>query len=333
MIRHLGSTFTHLFHPQRSNNHRPRFLHPEALSYLFVLVLGVGVLLHSTFFLKPLGSVLGYASDITAVQVLAGTNAERAKEGLSPLQLNSVLAQAALAKGQDMFSNQYWAHTSPTGKEPWAFMQDAGYVYSVAGENLARDFDTTPTMIQAWMNSPTHRANIVHPKYTEIGVAVINGSLDGVDTTLVVQMFGTPRSAVMQKQPLIPEVQAVTTAQEPEVKGQEVQDVSNAELAKVVVPNAIEVTNGKNESDDGVPQMKAVAQQRTIITRYFASPQIIMKSIFIAVVLILIMVLVYDHIIIGHKRTARLVGDNIAHIMLFTLVLIILLTIKTGAIL
>lgn len=332
MIQSLFATVAHLFHPQRSNNHRPRFLHPEAITYLLFLVMGVGALLHSTFFLKPLGSVLGYASDISAVQVLAGTNAERAKEGLAPLQLNGVLAQAALAKGQDMFSNQYWAHTSPTGKEPWAFMQESGYVYSVAGENLARDFDTTPAMIQAWMNSPTHRANIVHPKYTEIGVAVINGNLDGVDTTLVVQMFGTPRSAVVQKQPLIPAVQAVTV-QATEENDQETEVDPQVELATVVVPNAIEVANEKSQSDDGVPQMKAITQQRTVITRYFASPQIIMKSIFIAVVLILIMVLVYDHIIIGHKRTARLVGDNIAHIMLFTFVLIILLTLKTGAIL
>ena len=97
-----------------------------------------------------------------------------------------------------MFNKQYWAHTAPDGKEPWDFMSEAGYSYQVAGENLARDFSTTSAMVAAWMASPTHRANIMNGRYTEIGIAVINGTLEGVETTLVVQMFGTPRSSTVK---------------------------------------------------------------------------------------------------------------------------------------
>ena len=67
----------------------------------------------------------------------------------------------------------------------------------MAGENLAKDFYDTEGLLKAWMNSPTHRENIINPKYQEIGIGVVNGILGGVKTTLVVQHFGTPRNGVV----------------------------------------------------------------------------------------------------------------------------------------
>jgi hypothetical protein len=135
---------------------------------------------------------LGYSSEITVQKVLDQTNAERQKQGLSVLHYNAVLSQSATAKAEDMFANNYWAHNSPQGKTPWDFIKAAGYQYSIAGENLARDFYDTETLMKAWMNSPTHRENILSPQYQEIGIGVVNGVLEGVKTTLVVQHFGAP---------------------------------------------------------------------------------------------------------------------------------------------
>lgn len=209
----LKRVLAHWLIPGRSNNHRSYLLHPELLVALIISVTIFGAFLYSDGVRqRAFENILGYASDITPDDVIRLTNVERSKLGLSGLTLSPTLSVAAQAKGQDMFSQQYWSHTSPTGKEPWDFMNESGYSYRVAGENLARDFGTTPNMVEAWMASPTHKANIVNPRYTEIGIAVINGSLQGVDTTLVVQMFGTPR-ATNAKPSTLAEGATSTTAQ------------------------------------------------------------------------------------------------------------------------
>ena len=196
LLAHLA----HLFTPRRSNNHRPKILHPDFLVYLGITAVGFFALVNTFRFFPSLhNSVLGFASDITVDQVVTYTNQQRSKQGLQPLTLNTQLSAAALAKAQDMLDHQYWAHTSPQGKEPWDFIKSAQYSYQVAGENLARDFHTTTAMVKAWMASPTHKANIMNAKYEEIGVAVVNGKLEGFETTLVVQMFGKPRAAVASK--------------------------------------------------------------------------------------------------------------------------------------
>lgn len=101
-----------------------------------------------------------------------------------------------MAKAADMFARGYWAHSAPDGTQPWAFILNTGYNYLHAGENLARDFSDPQSVVIAWEESPTHNANLISSKYQDIGVAVMDGVMDGVDTTLVVQMFGSlPSSA------------------------------------------------------------------------------------------------------------------------------------------
>jgi hypothetical protein len=105
--------------------------------------------------------------------------------------LDARLNQSATLKAQNMFAENYWAHVSPSGIQPWYWFTQAGYSYSYAGENLAKDFDTTSGTIQGWMNSPGHRANILNPNYTDVGFAVENGTLVGGQTTLVVAHYGS----------------------------------------------------------------------------------------------------------------------------------------------
>ena len=179
-----------LFIPQPGNNHRARLLQPGFLALFIALYLLNQSLLRSLTIIKP--GVLGYSSEITAEKVFLLTNQQRQASGLPLLRFNSTLSESATKKAQDMFANNYWAHNSPAGKSPWEFFKEAGYDYSTAGENLAKDFADTESLMKAWMKSPTHKANIVNEKYKEIGIGVVNGTLEGVKTTLVVQHFGAP---------------------------------------------------------------------------------------------------------------------------------------------
>jgi len=139
-----------------------------------------------------LPGVLGFASNITFNDLLSETNKERVVNNLNALTVNEKLNQAAAAKAAYMFKYNFWAHVAPDGTEPWYFFTRAGYDYRFAGENLARDFGNSTDVVQAWMDSPSHRENLLSPNYTEIGFAVVNGNLDGLETTLVVQLFGKP---------------------------------------------------------------------------------------------------------------------------------------------
>jgi hypothetical protein len=191
VIKYLSRFFI----PDSSNNHRALLLQPSFLAlFIAIYILNQSVIKSFTI-AKP--GILGYSSEITISKVLTQTNNQRHKLGLSTLVYNEELSKSATLKAQDMFANNYWAHTSPTGKSPWDFFNLSGYEFSVAGENLAKDFYDTESMTNAWMNSPTHRANIVNPKYKEIGLAVVDGILGGVKTTLVVQHFAAPRDGVV----------------------------------------------------------------------------------------------------------------------------------------
>jgi hypothetical protein len=187
-----------LFIPQEKNNFRAEILKNGFLFMLMSLYLLNHSLIKSFTLLKP--GVLGYSSEITTQKVFDQTNQERSELNLAPLKYNSTLSQSATKKAQDMFDNNYWAHTSPSGTTPWDFFKQVDYQYSLAGENLARDFYDTESLMKAWMNSPTHKANIINSKYQEIGIGVVNGTLNGIKTTLVVQHFGTPINAVVDSQ-------------------------------------------------------------------------------------------------------------------------------------
>lgn len=133
--------------------------------------------------------VLGYASQIDVGKIVEYTNTNRQKAGAPKVTLNPQLNAAAQAKIDDMFQNNYWAHVSPKGTEPWYFITSAGYKYQHAGENLARDFANAKDVINAWMASPSHKKNLLDKRYKDMGLAVKDGYINGVETTIVVQMF------------------------------------------------------------------------------------------------------------------------------------------------
>jgi uncharacterized protein YukE len=148
----------------------------------------------------PLRTALDAANaHLTVAGVIAATNEQREAHGLLPLKMNARLNQAAQAKVQDMFALQYFEHISPTGDGPSDLAKQANYKYIVVGENLALgNFKDDATLVEAWMNSPGHRENILNARYQEIGVAVGQGMFEGKRVWLAVQEFGTPISACPQ---------------------------------------------------------------------------------------------------------------------------------------
>uniref|UniRef100_A0A832E0X5 SCP domain-containing protein n=1 Tax=candidate division WWE3 bacterium TaxID=2053526 RepID=A0A832E0X5_UNCKA len=170
---------------------RARLLKNSAL-LIYVLVL----LFFQLYLYQASPRILGFATNIVTDELYQLVNQERANLGLPALARNSKLEQAAFNKAQDMIAKNYWAHYAPDGSTtPWQFILDSGYTYNYAGENLAKDFDTSAAVVAAWMASASHRANIVNTNYKDIGMVAVNGSILGAETTLVVQMLGSTATA------------------------------------------------------------------------------------------------------------------------------------------
>jgi hypothetical protein len=139
--------------------------------------------------------VLAFATNMNSGDLLAATNSERSGNGVGTLTQNSMLVAAAQAKANDMISRNYWSHVTPDGTQPWAFITNAGYQYSTAGENLAYGFMTGSEAVTGWMNSPPHRANILNGSFTEVGFGIANGENFNNDgqQTVVVAMYAAPQ--------------------------------------------------------------------------------------------------------------------------------------------
>jgi uncharacterized protein YkwD len=146
------------------------------------------------------------ASGIAPSSVIELTNSARTANGLGTLSENAQLSEAANAKAKDMLKKDYFAHTSPSGRDPWYWIKQAGYAYKAAGENLAINFTDANEQQSAWMKSATHRANILNTRYQEIGVAVVEGKIDGQNSIVTVELFGTPLYAVIDKPVAVPPV-------------------------------------------------------------------------------------------------------------------------------
>lgn len=193
MRRHLKNYFI----PHPGNEHQPHFLRDASIgvviSIVTVVTIASGMLL-----IPSVASKLNYLATILPTVLVAETNSSRVEIGQNELTANDTLAYAAQLKANDMAEKGYFAHISPDGTTPWYWIQKAGYSYSDAGENLAVNFVDSEEVHNAWMNSPTHRANILRDGFTEIGIATASGVYNGRSAIFVVQYFGKPRPTLIQ---------------------------------------------------------------------------------------------------------------------------------------
>jgi|AntRauTorcE11897_2_1112592.scaffolds.fasta_scaffold00030_81 uncharacterized protein YkwD len=139
-------------------------------------------------------NVLAFATEMSPDNLLTMTNQRRASSDRQPLQINSKLTEAAQRKAQDMAQRDYWSHTTPDGEQPWVFVDEVEYRYIKAGENLAYGFLTSEQTINGWMNSPSHRDNMLDNSFSEVGFGFAN-AIDYQDSdaeTIVVAMYASP---------------------------------------------------------------------------------------------------------------------------------------------
>lgn len=291
------------FLPHHGNNHKAHLIKSYSLFFLSFIFVFLQIGLNLFLLSKP--AVLGFSANITPERIIELTNQEREKLGLSSLKENKLLSEAAKQKAADMFVFNYWAHISPSGRTPWTFFTDIGYKYQYAGENLARDFRDPESVVRAWLDSSSHRENIVNPKYQEIGVAVVDGSLQGVETALVVQFFGTPYGAAV-----------------PEPK-KEVGQAGRPAVAQA--PQSAETLAGKPG--------ELLAEPLKTKPLPFTNPLDLTKAAVIFVVGILIGAFAMDIILVSHRETPRLSSRSLAQMMFLLFVLVASLLIKQGAIL
>ena len=199
------------FIPHEGNDHRPHVLRDYSIRNF----LGIILFLEIFTFLVPIINHINIIGNMAAVlpSVLTDlTNQERQDQSLPTLTTSPLLNEAAQMKATDMATNGYFAHTSPDGKTPWYWLEQVGYNYQYAGENLAINFSDSKDVTAAWMASPTHKANIVKENYTEIGTGVATGLYQGQQTVFVAQLYANPLPAkelIVQNKPLKTEVKKI----------------------------------------------------------------------------------------------------------------------------
>ena len=270
-----------------------------------------GIAFFLVLILGSFGFVVYQAQHLIATNQLAAVitatlvdlaNGDRRAENLVTLTVNPLLVAAAQAKANDMAEKSYFAHRSPDGRDSWSWFRDAGYTFIYAGENLAVNFTDSEDVEEAWMDSPTHRANILNGKFTEIGIATAQGTYEGKETIFVVQMFGTPShpgavpstpvAVVVPEEP--GEIAIATT--EPEPLLETLPAPEENEAAAIVLEEApatessetVAVVDGAVEAESATGLSAPAPRYAGVLDFFASSPQALLRTIYIISALLII---------------------------------------------
>lgn len=287
----------HWFLPHKNTHQKAKLISWEGLVIyvLFFIFLQVGFSIAG--YVHP--GILGISGNIDQKRLIELTNGERQKKGLPQLLENEALNKAAELKAQNMFSENYWAHFAPSGKTPWDFILGSGYKFTFAGENLAKNFYSPDDVVIAWMASSTHKENLLNPKYQDIGIAVVEGLLNGQKTTLIVQMFGTTES--------------LATNPTFEVQGKQI---------------AVSKNNYLN-----APLLAAAALTASQIPKPLLDPYQLIRMLGFSLIVLIATLLGTDLIILKKRGVFRIGSHHIAHMSILAVAAISLLTSSPGAVL
>lgn len=286
---------SHWFLPHKDTHKKAHLLSWEGLLIYILIFILLQVSFSIVGYTKP--GVLGINSNIDQKTVIDLTNKQREKQGLSDLTENEALDKAAAAKAQNMFAENYWAHYAPSGKTPWDFILASGYHFTYAGENLAKNFYKSDDVVTAWMNSPAHKENLLNPNYKDIGIAVVDGMLNGQKTTLVVQEFGTTEN--------------VTSRPVADVQGKQIQ-IPDADLNK--------------------PQIALVLPQQ-ISAKPVIDPYQILKIAGLGVIGFITALLLLDLYLLKKRGVFRISSHHVAHMAILSLTAGSLILSSPGAVL
>lgn len=275
------------FIPHKETHQKAHLISWEGLVIyiLFFILLQVGFSIVGQA--KP--GILGISGNVDQKKLIELTNQERQKAGLSPLVENESLDRAAALKAENMFAENYWAHFAPSGKSPWDFILSTGYKFTYAGENLAKNFTDSSEIVNAWMNSPTHRDNLLNSKYQHIGIAVSEGVLNGQKTILVVQEFGATQVNPIAVKPANPTV---------EVQGKQIE-VPKEEYNK--------------------PVLIAAAPALKVTQRPLIDPYQVYKAAGFSVIILIAVLLTVDIWVLRRRGVFRLSSHHVVHMALLSL--------------
>lgn len=270
------------FFPHKDTHQKAHLLSWEGLTLYILFFILLQVSFSIINYTKP--GILGITSSVDQKKLIELTNVERQKIGLPSVMENEALDKAAAAKAQNMFQENYWAHFAPSGKTPWDFILGAGYRFTYAGENLAKNFYQSDDVVKAWMASPTHRDNLLNSKYKDIGIAVAEGVLNGQKTTLVVQEFGTTQNL----------------AANPSV------DVQGKQIAV-------------SKQDFSKPELLISPAEAKPIGNVLVDPYSVSRVAGLSVIILVSFLLVLDFWILKRRGVFRISSNHIAHMALLSL--------------
>lgn len=271
------------FIPHKDTHKKAHLISWEGLIIYILIFIFLQVGFSAVGYSKP--GILGISANIDQKKLIELTNSERQKKGLPPVSENEALDKAASLKAQNMFEENYWAHFAPSGRTPWDFILGSGYKFTYAGENLAKNFYNSSDVVSAWMASPTHRDNLLNPKYQDIGIAVMEGVLNGQKTTLIVQEFGTTENIAVN--PLV------------NIQGKQIQ-----------IPK---------EEYSSKEKLVLVASEINSNIKPFIDPYIVIKFTGFSIILLITTLLAVDIWVLRKRGVFRISSQHIAHMALLSL--------------
>ena len=218
------------------------------LVYSFILI-GFNILFSPWLGIAPV------SASITIDELMTYHNQERIKAGLEPLTLSTTLSRSASDKANVMLDLNCWSHYCPPDTEPWEYFKSVGYNYQHAGENLAEGFSTIESVMSAWMNSPTHRENVLNSNFTEIGFGFAYGNYQGKsNNTIITVHFGKKFELedFLEQDVSVTDINNIKDNEKNYLEEENSVSINNLTDGQVVNQNVIEVNGNVNPPDSTV---------------------------------------------------------------------------------
>ncbi len=312
MFTKLNRWLKKYFIPAEHNDYKPHILRREATFLILGVIFLVEVLfLVQVFVLFP---KIKFFAQILENVLIEETNSNRLADNLLTLKINPLLTEAAQEKAQDMAQKGYFNHISPEGITPWYWIQKVGYQYSYAGENLAINFSDSKDIVDAWMNSSSHRSNILNGHFTEIGIGIAKGIYQNRETVFIVQMFGRPaQEAAVPTPKSVALNPAPTSAINSPSQEQMFIAVKNTGESEVL-PMEISVAKAEAEQNLSIS---------SLIGKLVASPRMRTEYLYLIILAVISLALILNILIKAKIQHPHIIINGIVLILIINTALII----------
>lgn len=260
--------FKKYFVPHAENEYKPHLLRKNASIIIAACAILIELTLLGRLYVLQPGE--NFLASILPNVLVDLTNASRLSDAKPSLNINFILQEAATLKARDMAAKGYFSHISPDGTAPWYWLQQVGYSYAAAGENLAVNFSDSEDVIRAWMNSEGHKKNILNQKFSEIGIGIASGVYKGRESVFIVQFFGKPALTAVAKTPALTPAPSVTPAAQDAPKQIALEEVRSVDMF---------IETAESAADSNVPAANQnlaaspAPQVSTLAMRFLAMPK------------------------------------------------------------